>query len=66
MNEISGDDGQLAELAEALTALKQKLPKGVSTGDEPFDMQDKEWLKELVLSVRGDLAYRLLETEEST
>jgi DNA repair protein SbcD/Mre11 len=64
MDEIPGDDIQLAALAESLSTLKQKLPKAVSTGDDPLDMADQEWLKQLVLSIRGDLAHRLLETGE--
>lgn len=64
MDELSVDEKQLSALAEPLTPLAQKLPRDIFTGDEPLDLKDQEWLKKLVLSVRGDLADRLLKAEE--
>jgi exonuclease SbcD len=63
MDELSGDAELLAALAEELTTLEQKLPREVLTGDEPLAITNQAWLKQLVLSVRGDLADRLLKAE---
>jgi hypothetical protein len=63
MDTLAGDETLLAALAEELTALEQKLPREVFAGDDPLDITSQAWLQQLVLSVRGDLADRLLKAE---
>ncbi len=66
MEEVCTDADVLDDLAGELKSLGDKLPRELCTGDEPLDLSDHDWLKEVVLATRGDLAQRLLETEHDS
>ena len=63
---LSREGMGVSELARDLKSLGDKLPRELCTGDEPLNLSDHDWLKEVVLATRGDLAQRLLETEHDS
>jgi hypothetical protein len=58
------DASALEELAEEISALRQKLPAELLGGDEPYDPTNPEVLKETLEDIKELLVSRLLSTEK--
>lgn len=66
MDDVCSDDDALVALAKELKSLGDKLPKELGARDEPLDLSDHGWLKEVVNACRDDLVLRLLEVEHDS
>jgi hypothetical protein len=60
------DDSALDELADEISALRQKLPAELLGGDDPFDPTRPEALKETLEDIKELLVNRLLSTAKGT
>ena len=60
------DDTGLAELAEEVAALRQKLPAEILGGDDRYDPTDPEQLKDTLEDIKELLVNRLLTTEQAS
>ena len=56
IEEFASDPQHLMAVAETLTALQDKLPAPLRNGDEPMNLTDPEWLKQLLGRVLPVLA----------
>lgn len=58
------DASALDEVADEIIALRQKLPAELLSGDDPFDPNDPEFLKDTLEDIKELLVNRLLSTEK--
>ena len=59
------DDTALAELANEVSALRQKLPAEILSGEDRYDPTDPQQLKEVLEDIKELLVNRLLTTEKA-
>ncbi len=59
------DDSALAELANEVSALRQKLPAEILTGEDRFDPTDPQQLQVVLEDIKELLVNRLLTTEKA-
>lgn len=60
------DASALDELADEIVALRQKLPAELLGGDDPFDPNHPEFLKDTLEDIKELLVIRLLSTERAS
>lgn len=63
IHDMELDSSVLDDLAEEISALRQKLPAELLTGDDPFDPTNPEFIKETLEDIKELLVNRLLSTE---
>ena len=63
IHDMELDSSVLAELADEMSMLRQKLPAELLAGDEPFDPANPEFFKETLEDIKELLVNRLLSTE---
>lgn len=63
IHDMELDSSVLDELADEMSALRQKLPAELLAGDDPFDPANPEFLKETLGDIKELLVNRLLSTE---
>lgn len=63
IRDIGLDASVLDELADELSALRQKLPAELLAGDDPFDPINPEFLEDTLEDIKELLVNRLLSTE---
>jgi len=63
IHDMELDSSVLAELADEMSMLRQKLPAELLAGDEPFDPANPEFLKETLEDIKELLVNRLMTTE---
>ena len=59
------DDSALAELANEVSALRQKLPAEILTGEDRFDPSDPQQLQVVLEDIKELLVNRLLTPEKA-
>lgn len=59
------DDTALAELANEVTALRQKLPAEILSGEDRYDPTDRQQLKIVLEDIKELLVNRLITTEKA-
>ncbi len=59
------DEGALVNLANEVSALRQKLPVEILSGDDSYDPADSEQLKDSLEDIKELLVNRLLSTEQA-
>lgn len=60
------DAGALEDLANEVSALRQKLPAEILNGKDPYDPANSEQLKDALEDIKELLLNRLLSTEQAT
>ncbi len=60
------DAGALEDLANEVSALRQKLPVEILNGEDPYDPANSEQLKDALEDIKELLVNRLLSTEQAT
>lgn len=65
IQEIELDDTALAELANEVTALRQKLPAEILSGEDRYDPTDPQQLKIVLEDIKELLVNRLIATEKA-
>ena len=63
IHDMELDSSVLAELADEMSMLRQKLPAELLAGDDPFDPANPEFLKETLEDIKELLVNRLMTTE---
>ena len=65
IRDIELDDSALVELANEISALRQKLPAEILSGEDSFDPSDPQQLKVVLEDIKELLMNRLLTTEKA-
>lgn len=65
ISDIELDEEALADLANEVSALRQKLPAEILSGDDRYDPSDPEQLKVVLEDIKELLLNRLLTTEKA-
>lgn len=60
------DAGALEDIANEVSALRQKLPVEILNDEDPYDPMDSEQLKDALEDIKELLVNRLLSTEQAT
>ena len=66
IRDIELDASALDELADEISALRQKLPAELLSGDDPYDPTDPAVLKDTLEDIKELLVNRLLSTEKGS
>lgn len=66
ISSLDVDDSYLDELAEEMKSLRQKLPHEILTGNDSYDPQDTEVLKDALNDVKELLVHQLLSDEHES
>ena len=64
IQEMELHDTDLAEIANEVSSLRQKLPAEILSGDDPFDPTDPQQLKVLLADIKELLVDRLITTDK--
>lgn len=63
IRDIELDEAALAELANEIVPLRQKLPAEILSGDDRYDPTDKDYIKSTLTEIKELLMSRLLTTD---